>query len=205
MIFKPTTTGSRPGTLTVNSAGAANDGFPVTLTGNGVDFSVALTPTSGQTVAGINTSATATTSPIAGFAAPVTLSCTTNAPASTCTPASASITPSSSINTTVTITTTSQYALPGYGGLGGGPLFSLLAFGSGGLLWLRRKKSASLLRSGLLLVLLTATGLSISGCTGKDPAKNSVYTPAGSYTYTVSATDGFLTHSATYNLNVTAK
>jgi hypothetical protein len=54
-------------------------------------------------------------------------------------------------------------------------------------------------------VLLAATGLAITGCSGKLPAQNSVYTGPGTYTVTVSATDGFLTHSATYTLTVTAK
>jgi hypothetical protein len=37
------------------------------------------------------------------------------------------------------------------------------------------------------------------------PAKNAAYTGPGSYTITVSATDGFLVHTATYKLTVTAK
>jgi hypothetical protein len=53
--------------------------------------------------------------------------------------------------------------------------------------------------------MLLAFGVSATGCSGKLPAQNSVYTGAGSYVITVTATDGFLVHSATYNLTVTAK
>ena len=37
------------------------------------------------------------------------------------------------------------------------------------------------------------------------PAQNSTYTAPGTYNFTVTATDGFLVHSATYALTVTAK
>jgi hypothetical protein len=53
--------------------------------------------------------------------------------------------------------------------------------------------------------MLLAFGLSSSGCTGKLPTQNSSYTGPGSYVITVTATDGFLVHSATYNLTVSAK
>ena len=45
----------------------------------------------------------------------------------------------------------------------------------------------------------------MTGCGSKTPTANAVYTPAGPYTYTVTATDGFLKHSATYTLTVAAK
>jgi len=48
-------------------------------------------------------------------------------------------------------------------------------------------------------------GLSATGCSGKYPAKNASYTPPGTYTVTLSATDGFLVHTATYSLTVSAK
>ena len=61
------------------------------------------------------------------------------------------------------------------------------------------------MRTGLLMVLMGAVGLSLTGCSGKIPTQNVAYTGPGSYTVTVTATDGFLVHAATYTLAVTAK
>jgi hypothetical protein len=46
--------------------------------------------------------------------------------------------------------------------------------------------------------------LVIAGC-GTTPAKSASPTYPGTYTYTVTATDGFLTHTATYSLTVTVR
>ena len=164
----------------------------------------------GTVIAGYNTGTATTTTPLAGFNAALTLSCTSNAPASTCTMSQASFAPSAAVNTTVTITTTSQYTVVGYNaGFGGGLWRTLAGLASGLLLWMRRRSLGPLARSGLTVLLLClslgAACLGMTGCTGKLPAQNAVYTLPGSYTYTVSATDGFLVHSATYSLSVTAK
>ena len=82
---------------------------------------------------------------------------------------------------------------------------ALLALGSTLLLFLKRRTTAPLTRSGLILLILATASLSTTGCSGKLPDQNTPYTAPGSYTYTVSATDGILTHSATYTLNVTKK
>jgi hypothetical protein len=55
----------------------------------------------------------------------------------------------------------------------------------------------------MLIAVLAAIGLTMSGCSGKLPAQNPAYTSQGSYVVTVTATDGFLVHSATYSLKVT--
>jgi hypothetical protein len=92
----------------------------------------------------------------------------------------------------------------GYGGLGGNGLLSLIALGSGLLLWMKRRSAGALGRFSLGLVFLAATSLLATGCSGKDPAQNAQYTVPGTYTYTLTATDGFLTRTATYTLTVTA-
>ena len=124
ITFKPTTTGSRPGTLSVQTA---VPGAPIVITGNGVDFSFTDSPTSGTVIAGYNSGTATTTTPLAGFNATLTLSCTTNAPASTCTMSQASFAPSAAVNTTVTITTTSQYTVVGYNAGFGGDLWLTMA------------------------------------------------------------------------------
>jgi hypothetical protein len=200
ITFKPGTTGTRTGTLTVSAGDPAAYNLPVQLTGNGVDFTIGLSPTSGSVIAGLGTQTTATVSPVAGFASSVTLSCTTTTPGSTCTTSLVSFIPSSPVPVVVAITTTSQYTVIGYGGF-----FPLLAFFSGTLLWLARRKARTPALFLLGALVLTATCLFTTGCSGKYPDKNAVYTAPGSYTYTITATDGIITHSSTYSLGVAAK
>jgi len=204
--FKPTTTGSRTGTLTVASGDPAYLGFPVQLTGNGVDFTFVLNPTSGSVIAGLSTQTVVTTSPVAGFAAPVTVSCRTTAPASTCTLSLVTFIPSAPVPATAAISTTSQYTVVGYGGLGGTGLLSVIATASGLLLWAGRRRTRSPTWRSLAALLLATAGIaSLSGCSGQLPSRNSSYTAPGNYTYTLSATDGTITHTATYQLTVTTK
>src|ERR1017187_1473310 len=203
--FLPTTTGPQNGTLGVSSTSLLYSGLSGTMTGNGIDFTIVLTPGSGHVVAGDGTSTTATLTPLAGFAAPVSVSCVVAAAAtaSSCNlPTTPEVPPQS---LTVSLSTTSQYTVIGYGGFGGRGVLWVIAVGSGWLLWRRRKSANTLLRSGLAVALLAAIGLAITGCSGKLPAQNSAYTGPGTYTITVTATDGFLVHSATYTLTVTAK
>jgi hypothetical protein len=107
---------------------------------------------------------------------------------------------------TVAMGTTSQYTVVGYGGLGGTGWLSLTAAASGLLLWVRRRQARAFAWRGLVALLFAAAGIaSLSGCSGKSPDKNATYTAPGTYTYTLSATDGIITHAATYSLKVSAK
>jgi hypothetical protein len=110
----------------------------------------------------------------------------------------------------VSFTTTSQYTVIGYSGYGGEWMW-LAAAASGWLVWRRRRRGRAFLphlkieiwgTRGLLAVLLGVMGLWLTGCTGKLPDQNPAWTSPGNYTVTVSATDGFLVRSATYNLTV---
>ena len=210
VTFTATTTGPLSASLTANTGTASILGLPVMMVGNGVDFTIVPVPATGSVIAGIPTTMDTVTTPIAGFAANVRLSCTTTAPASTCVPSAASFVPASAVSTPVTITTTSKFTVVGYGGLGGpaggwlGWLW-LVGVASGLLLWFGRRSTGRLARVCLLLVLLGAGAASLSGCSGMLPAMNAQYTAPGSYTYTLTATDGILVHSATYTLQVTAK
>jgi hypothetical protein len=206
VTFLPTSTGSQSGTVGVNSTSLLYNGLNATLTGNGIDFAINLSPTSGTVVAGDGTSTTATLTPLAGFAAPLTVTCTVGgAVASSCGLASASVTPTSAVTDVISMTTTSQYTVVGFGGIGGQGYLWLIGVGSGWLLWRTRRRAGTMLRAGLMVALLAAIGFSTMGCSGKLPTQNSAYTGPGSYTITVSATDGFLVHSATYKLTVNAK
>ena len=205
VTFLPTVIGPQNGTVGVNSTSQLYNGLSATLTGNGVDFSLVLDPTSGKVVAGDPASTKATLTPLAGFASPVSITCTVGgATASACNQtATSTLIPMAT--DVITVTTTSQFTVVGYGGFGGRGYLWLIAMGSGALLWWRRKSAGMLLRSGLLMVLLAAIGVSMTGCSGKLPTQNAAYTGPGTYTITVKATDGFLVRTATYTLTVTAK
>ena len=209
ITFKPTTTGIRPGTLSVGTTNPGYTVVPTPLTGNGIDFSLASSPGSGSVIAGYSVSTSVVTTPIAGFASAVSLSCTTNAPGSLCSVAGDKFTPAAAVTSAVSITTTSQYAVVGYGSLGGPGLLSLVGMLTGLTLLFRRRAflrsnpASRLIRAGVLLLFLSTASLAFTGCSGKLPGLNANYTPPGDYTYTVVATDGFLTRSAAYRLHVT--
>ncbi|MDP9051958.1 MAG: choice-of-anchor D domain-containing protein [Acidobacteriota bacterium] len=205
VTFVPTVTGPQSGTLGVNSSSLLYNGLSATLTGNGVDFTLSLNPTSGSVIAGDSTSTTATLTPIAGFSSPISLVCQIGAVATNCGLSTSTFTPTAVTTVTVSLATTSQFTVIGYGGFGGRGYLWLVGLGSGLLLWRGRRKAGAMLRSGLAVALLAAIGLGMSGCTGKLPAANAAYTGPGSYTVKMTATDGFLVHSATYTLSVTAK
>jgi hypothetical protein len=189
VIFTPTVPGARSGTLTMGP------GASIALSGDGMDFSLASSPGAGSVGSGYGTSLNLITSPLGGFDASVMLRCTTTAPAATCTPATASFTPTQAVTTAVTITTTPPYGVVDPGGF-------LWLFGvGGGWMVLRRRRTFG--RVALLMVVLAAVAMGMMGCTGKEPAANTPYTAPGSYTVTLTATDGFLVHSATYALTVT--
>jgi hypothetical protein len=206
VTFLPLSVGPQNGTLGVNSTSLLYSGLSATLSGNGIDFTITLNPTSGTVIAGDGTSSTATLTPLAGFAAPLSIVCNVvGAAASSCVLSTALVTPTAATPDTVSMTTTAQYTVVGFGGFGGRGYLWLVGMGSGLLLWRRRRRSGGILRPGLTMLILAAIGLSLSGCSGKLPAQNAAYTGPGSYTVNVVATDGFLVHSATYTLTVTAK
>jgi hypothetical protein len=67
-----------------------------------------------------------------------------------------------------------------------------------------KRRNSNLARAGVMMLLLAAA-FSFAGCSGKLPAENDPYTAPGTATYTLTATDGIISHSATYTLNVTIK
>lgn len=209
IVFTPTATGTRIGTLTVNTNDTKYPVISVALTGNGVDFAISIAPNSGTVVAGLGVSPTITLTPIGGFSSSVTLDCASIAVASTCVPASTTVLLSSVTTIPMPITTTSEYTVIGYGGFGGpGHLarwLSLLAWITGMLIFIARRRSIKLTKLALLLLAIVTISLGLNGCSGKYPDSNNPYTAPGAYTYTVTVTDGILTHTAAYTLTVAAK
>lgn len=209
VTFLPTSTGQQNGAISVNSTSLLYNGLSASLSGNGVDFTIALNPTSGSVVAGDSVSTSGALAPLAGFDATLNITCTVGgAVAANCGLSSSSLvpaTPSSAI--TVSMNTTSQYTVVGYG-LGGGGWLWLVALLNGGLIFVARRRARASMRGKLVLLALaaaTASSVFFTGCSGKLPGQNASYTGPGTYTITVSATDGFLVHAATYKLTVTSK
>lgn len=205
VAFRPQSTGALPGLVTLSAVDPNHGSISAAMTGTGVDFLIGVTPDSGSTIAGYPTKTAVTLSPIAGFDGTVTLSCTTDAAGSTCVPAQTTVQLTATTALDVNITTTSQYTVIGYSGFGGGLLFTLMGTAGGLLLWMRRRDIHGFTRGAVFVVLLSALGAGMTGCSGKLPDQNPVYTAAGDYTYTITATDGLLRHSATFKLKVTAK
>ncbi|MGI4854911.1 MAG: choice-of-anchor D domain-containing protein [Janthinobacterium lividum] len=210
VVFAPVAIGQRVGALAVTTADARSPVIAVALTGNGVDFAVAVTATSGSVLAGLSIAPVATVTALGGFSAPITMGCTTAATGTACNFATASFTLARTATNPLTITTTSQYTVIGYGQLllqpgHHGLLLTLLGL-AGALTLLagqRRARCTARLPLALLAVALTAGAM--NGCSGKLPDRNTPYTLPGTYDVLVTATDGTITHAATYSLTVTAK
>jgi hypothetical protein len=105
------------------------------------------------------------------------------------------------------ITTTSQYTVVGYGSIAprNHPWLILLSLLSTGAILVNLRKAGALPRLTLAIALLGLFSLANLGCSSRTPDKNSNPTYPGTYTYTVTATDGTLTHTATYSLTVTVR
>jgi len=140
--------------------------------------------------------------PLAGFAAPVTVTCTiaTTATATACNVATAPVTPPASI--VITINTTSQYTVVGYGVAGsrmGCGSSRLPAAASSGAPAVRPAPSAPPSWSSSS----PPSAYPSQDAPASFPAER-VYTGPGSYVRHGQATDGFLVRPATYTLTVTA-
>lgn len=204
IVFSPTATGTRAGTWATTSTDPVYFGIAAMMTGTGVDFSLNLSPDSDSVIAGRGVSTVVTGTPAGGFDGSLTFSCTTSTPGSSCAIPSAAVPLTATTKLGVDITTTSHYKVIGYAGLGGGRYLWIVGLAAGTLLMLRRRGGIAVRLSLMLLVLGTVCS-SISGCGSKNPDANAVYTAPGDYTYTVTATDGFLVRSATYKLHVTIR
>lgn len=202
--FTPSALGTRAGTLTINTNDTKYPVIAIPLTGVGVDFSIAFSPTSDSTIAGYTVTPGLIVTPLSGYTGSLALGCTSTATGSVCTPQTTPLALSTVTNLPVTITTTSQYTVIGYSGFGSRnhPWLLLLALLSTATLFFAKRARSALPRLTFAAVLLVLLGVSNLGCGSKTPAANATPTLPGTYTYTVSATDGLLSHTATYSLTV---
>jgi uncharacterized repeat protein (TIGR01451 family) len=108
VTFTPTATGARAGAITI-SDNAPGSPQAVTLSGEGTDIIISVPP-GGSTSATVSAGQTATfalsLSPSGGFSGPVTVSCISAIPASTCSSSPSSLTLNAPVTLTTTVTTT---------------------------------------------------------------------------------------------------
>lgn len=195
--FAPTATGTRIGSLTVQS-NASNGTQTLTLSGNGTDYAVSTTTPSVTVVQGSTATYRITFTPISGYSNTITMGCTglTAAGASCAGNGTAFLGPATTVNFKVTTTPKNIGGIVANGLAPGGPTSHATAshatgwISAFGLLLLafagrtrRLAQAAGLL--ALLLGLLWPTG----GCSGKQPTPDPNATVPGTYTFTLTATD----------------
>ena len=214
VTFKPTSSGTRSGTMTLTDS-AANSPQLVSLAGSGIDFSMPSSGGSDTIKAGATATYPISISPVGGtFSSQVTLVCAGVPAFSTCTINPTSVTPGANpsavtvtIKTTGTTGTTAQLSVPraaqrpvfafwtfttGFG------LFGMFVFGVG-----QRRKRATLV---LLLTILLAgmvlwVGCGTSGHTTQ-PIQPGNSTPTGTYTVLVIGASGSVQHFTSLTLIV---
>jgi hypothetical protein len=218
VVFKPTATGIQAGTLNVAITGYAAQALTTQLTGTGTvpDFTIAGSSGTTLTVAaGSSGSIGLTFTPANGFNTSVAVTCTAQGTAPsgvTCTAPASFTLGGSAVTQNVSFTTTSRTLSSGLA-LNSNNLTwtSLALFSLSGILMLlaaraRRMGRVSMVRlnrMGGLFALILAFCFPVIGCGGSSgPKTNPNGTPAGTYTYTVSATGGSQTHTQNVTLVV---
>jgi hypothetical protein len=208
VTFKPTQGGARSGAVTVVEGTGTSQ---VALAGTGMDFTLTNSPNTGTFTAGQSAKFNVTMNALGGFNQAASLSCS-GAPANaTCNVSNPSVTPGNPA--TITIVTTGKSMLwPAWPSLPNGlPLQMLCGLAIFALaLWsiARPQRRLKLAFSGLAMVMLMTSGCaSVAGINGASGSNTTSpppadVTPAGTYTITVTATSGTLTHSVTYTLTV---
>jgi hypothetical protein len=212
VAFQPAAAGVRNGTLTVTSTATVT---PVSLTGTGTvavpDFALgdSGSGTSVSVIAGGMVAVPLKLTSANGFAGSITFSCAYTG--GTLTGASCTVTSPVTLaaggtaTATVSLTTTSRTATAGLGVLPvNGRLAYLLLMATVAVAALLMRRVGRNARVGGLLALLFALAIGITGCSGggKSTTPNANGTPAGTYTFAVTATANGTSHSQNITLTV---
>ncbi len=217
VTFIPTVTGTRNGTLTVNDS-AANNSQTANLSGRGSDFDLSTSSSSETINAGATATYALTVSSVGGsFLQAVALSCSGLPAQASCTFSPSTVTPGSGHGTvTLTISTAASEAqlLPVHSSHNHAMLavwFQLQGMGLFGMVLAGSKSRSRKFRALILLALVVAGLLFMSGCaggTGIGPQKASgttstpTTTTSTTYTITVTGTAGSVQHSVPVTLTI---
>lgn len=209
LIFTPTVAGSRSGTLTITDD-AFGSPQAVSLSGAGLDFTLASSPLSNTVKSGATATYTLTVTPVGGaFTNQIKLSCA-GAPAhSTCSNSPASVTPGSkpvSVSLTITTTSSSAAALPPIPGQQR-PVYAVWmgvqGLGVLGLLVMKSNRRRKHCPALVVLSLLISSLLFMPACAGGTGiVPQGQGTAPGTYTITVTAASGTLQHTLPLTLVV---
>ncbi|HTV57698.1 MAG TPA: choice-of-anchor D domain-containing protein [Candidatus Baltobacteraceae bacterium] len=207
VTFTPTAAGSRSATLTVATSSPSSP-ETASLSGTGQDFTFSVS--SPQTVTpGASAQFTMTVTPEGNFAQLITFTCTNSILHSTCQVVPSSFTPANANPATVmlTVTTTgpasSRVVPPLHRGNPRLYLFGLLTLTFLSFLaWLAGRRTISRRHRFAYLSLLALASLGLAAAIAGCGSTSSRYTPAGSYTVTVTATSGGISHSVSAMVTV---
>jgi Beta-propeller repeat/Abnormal spindle-like microcephaly-assoc'd, ASPM-SPD-2-Hydin len=207
VVFTPTATGTRTGSLTItDSLGTPQT---VTLSGTGVDFSLSSSSTDNTIQPGASATYTLTASAVGGsFSNAVDLSCSGLPAQATCSFSPSSVTPGASKATvTLTISTTDSIAentpaIPAHQKPISTLWMQVQGLGVVGMVLANGKKRSKKAAILILLVLLVLGMLFMSGCAGGTGIAPQTQQTPQSFTITVTGVSGSLQHSVPVTLTV---
>jgi hypothetical protein len=214
VAFAPSVSGSRTGTLTINTSAGSPE--TVSLTGTGLDFSLGTSASSATIQVGSTATYKLTVTPLGGsFSSAIQLSCSGLPAQTSCAFSPSSVTPgasAASVTMTITTTSSSSDALR-HRGSNNYVAFALWGqlqgFGLLGIVFTRSKRRLSKKPVMLVLMVLAIAGLIfMSACAGgtgiapQSPSGNQTGTQTGTYTVSAIGTSGSLKHSVPLTLNV---
>jgi hypothetical protein len=208
VVFAPTQSGSRSGSLTIASS-PPTPSFEIALSGNGLGFTLAAQGASSVTIAGGQTATyMLQVTPAAGSTGPLAFACNAAPDNSTCTvnPASVQLTNGVTASISVSIATIAAAKATGESRPGEPMLLAAGFFPIGLLLFvapLIRRRGLPMI--GLLFAALVSLGCGVTstaGTSGSSPTNSTGSTPPATYNPVITATGPGITQSVTLTLIV---
>ena len=181
--------------LTASYAAAGNYGASVSAVQTlvvGSAVTVAATPNPISIAPGSSGVVTVAVAPVSGFTGAVTVSCTTAVSYVTCSPSSTTVTTSGSVTATISVAAT-------VGSLERRSGVVLALVGLMGLGLASRKRR---MLGGLMMLVLLAGVVGMSGCGSSSPAASGSVAPSGSQVVTITTTAAGVVQSALVTVNI---